>query len=413
MTRNIPGNVPDPEDLYGRDALLDHLWRTIAANNILLLAPRRFGKTGVMRHVLKQPRHGYLPIYFDLEDVDSSDEFIWRVVREVLAQDRLRSLLQSARALPAAVRRWVKETFDEVEFDGARVKFREEIGGDWRTVGRRLMLELEKAGPTLIFIFDELPSMLDKVRHASNDGEARSFMAWFRSVRMQQQDELRRHRFLVGGSTGLDLILRRLSAPDTLNDFGRIYVEPLTRDEGVHLVNALARSSGIGLPAALVDPLLALIGPPVPYFIHLLFAELGQLPPQRRQSLTREVLEATYRERVLGPACKRYFDHYQTRLARYGGKPVERAAIAVLTTIAEAPLERVGATALYETYRRARGRAADEQEFDELLADLECDWYVVLDPTTNEYHFMLSVMRDWWRRWHGARRRTARPGSAS
>ena len=404
MARNIPGNVPDPEDLYGRQALLDHLWRTIASNNILLLAPRRFGKTGVMRHVLKRPQDGYLPIYFDLEDVDSPDEFVWRVVREVLAQDRLRSFLHSARGLPAAVKSWVRETFDEVEFDGARLKFREDVAGDWRTVARRLLLELEKAGPTLVFIFDELPAMLDKVRHASSDDEARTFMAWFRSVRMQQQDELRRHRFLVGGSTGLDLILRRLNAPDTLNDFARIYVEPLSREEAVGLVGDLARSVEIGLPGDLVDPLLALIGPPVPYFIHLLFAQLGQLPPHQRQSLTYDALEATYRERVLGPACKRYFDHYETRLARYG-KPGERAAVAVLSAIAEAPLERVGATALYETYRRARGRDADEREFDELLADLECDWYVVLDPTTNEYHFMLNVMRDWWRRWHGARRR--------
>ena len=292
------------------------------------------------------------------------------------------------------------------------MKFREEIAGDWRSVARRLLLELEKAGPTLIFIFDELPAMLDKVRHASSDDEARSFMAWFRSVRMQQQDELRRHRFLVGGSTGLDLTLRRLSATDTWNDFARIYVEPLTSEEAVHLVSALARSLEIGLPNALVDPLLALIGPPVPYFIHLLFSQLGQLRPDQRQALTREVLESTYRERVLGPACKRYFDHYETRLARYG-KPVERAAVAVLSAIAEAPLERVGATALYETYRRARGRDADEREVDELLADLECDWYVVLDPTTNEYHFMLSVMRDWWRRWHGARRRSARRESQS
>lgn len=412
MARNIPGNVPDPEDLYGRQALLDHLWRTIASNNILLLAPRRFGKTGVMRHVLKRPQGGYLPIYFDLEDVDSPDEFVWRVVREVLTQDRLRSFLHSARGVPGAIKSWVKETFDEVEFDGARVKFREDIAGDWRSIARRLLMELEKAGPTLVFIFDELPAMLDKVRHASGDDEARSFMAWFRSVRMQQQDELRRHRFLVGGSTGLDLILRHLNAPDTLNDFARIYVEPLSREEAVGLVGDLARSVEIGLPGDLVDPLLALIGPPVPYFIHLLFAQLGQLPPHLRQPLTYDTLEATYRERVLGPACKRYFDHYEARLARYG-KPVERAAVAVLSAIAEAQLERVGATALYETYRRARGRDADEREFDELLADLECDWYVVLDPTTNEYHFLLSVMRDWWRRWHGARRRTARRESKS
>ena len=70
-----------------------------------------------MHHVLKQPHHGYLPIYFDLEDVDSPHELVWRVVREVLAQDRLRSFLQSARGLPGVITSWVRDTFDEVEFD--------------------------------------------------------------------------------------------------------------------------------------------------------------------------------------------------------------------------------------------------------------------------------------------------------
>ena len=84
-TRNIVGNVPEPEELYGRSDLIDHLWRQIRGNNILLLAPRRFGKTGVMNHVLNQPKEGYLPVYLELEDVDSPAEFVWRLVKELMA----------------------------------------------------------------------------------------------------------------------------------------------------------------------------------------------------------------------------------------------------------------------------------------------------------------------------------------
>jgi hypothetical protein len=54
------------------------------------------------------------------------------------------------------------------------------------------------------------------------------FLAWFRTVRLERKDKLRRHRFIVGGSTGIDLILRRLNAPDKLNDFERLYVEPIS-----------------------------------------------------------------------------------------------------------------------------------------------------------------------------------------
>jgi len=63
--RNIVGNVPEPDELYGRSELINRLWSQIEADNVLLLAPRRFGKTGVMNHVLERPRPNWLPIYLD------------------------------------------------------------------------------------------------------------------------------------------------------------------------------------------------------------------------------------------------------------------------------------------------------------------------------------------------------------
>ena len=99
-TRNIVGNVPEPSELYGREGLVSHVWRQIEGNNILLLAPRRFGKTGVMRHILLSPRAGYLPLYFDLEDVDTPAEFLWRLTGEILKQAPLRDLIRGVRTLP-------------------------------------------------------------------------------------------------------------------------------------------------------------------------------------------------------------------------------------------------------------------------------------------------------------------------
>ena len=149
------------------------------------------------------------------------------------------------------------------------------------------------------------------------------------------------------------------------------------------------------------------MSPHVPYFIHLLFSQLGQLPLSKRNPLTTERLEDVYMRRVLGPTCKHYFDHYRTRLGRYG-KRLERSASALLTAVADSATGRVGASALYDVYRSACGPAGNDLEFEELLADLECDWYLTLDPHTNEYFFMVDVMRDWWRRWFGlARRRRA------
>lgn len=397
--RNIVGNVPEPDELYGRQDFIEHLWRQIQGNNILLLAPRRFGKTGVMRHVLLKPREGYVPIYLDLEDVDTPQEFLWRLTGELLAHDRLRRFLQGAKGMPKGIMDWAHDHFDEVGFEGAKIKFKESLGDNWRDAAKRLLRHLEKCDQTVIFILDELPAMLETIAEKVDEDTAKDFMAWFRTVRLQQKDQLRRHRFIVGGSIGIDVILRRLNTVDKLNDFERLYVQPLERNDAVKLSDDLAKAMDVQWDESVRKRLLELVGPPVPYFVHLFFSQLGQLSGQERHGLTVETLEAMYQKRILGPTCKHYFDHYRERLKRYGTVG-ERAAMAVLSTVAEQG--RASDSVLWEVYRKARKRGTSELGFVELMADLECDWYLVLDPHTNEYYFMVAIMRDWWRRWFRA-----------
>ena len=141
---------------------------------------------------------------------------------------------------------------------------------------------------------------------------------------------------------------------------------------------------------------LGLIGPPVPYFIHLFFSQIGQLPHDQRHGLSIDILEAMYKQKTLGPTCKHYFNHYRERLKRYG-KVRERAAATILSIVAQQG--RASESVLWEAYRKVKKRGANELGFSKLLADLECDWYLILDPHTNEYYFMVDVMRDWWSRW--------------
>ena len=396
-TRSLVGQIPEPQELYGREDFVDHLWRMLDANNILLLAPRRFGKSGIMRHVLLHPRAGYLPLSFELEDVDSPEEFVWRVTKELLSHDKTRAFLAKAKKLPSAFINWVKSTFDEAEFEGAKVKFKEAIREDWRDAAKRMLLELEKADETIIFLFDEFPAMLDRIIEKQDDSAARNFLAWFRPIRLAQKDVLRRHRFIVAGSVGIDQILKKLGATDRLVDFTRLTVEPLDPDAAAKLTDDLAATFELPWNASLSKKLIELIGAPVPYFIHIFFSQLGQLPRSKHTALTPDELERIYAERVLGPTCRNYFDHYSTRLKRYGASG-QKAALAILRAVAGRG--RVSRPQLYDIYRKAHGRGANDQGFDDIMADLEYDWYLRLDPDTNEFYFRLKVMQDWWKRWY-------------
>ncbi|MCH8219370.1 MAG: hypothetical protein IH892_21660, partial [Planctomycetes bacterium] len=150
---------------------------------------------------------------------------------------------------------------------------------------------------------------------------------------------------------------------------------------------------------------LDMIGPPVPYFVHLFFSQLGQLTQSDRQPLTLATLESVYEKKILGPTCKHYFNHYRERLKRYGTVG-ERTAVTILSIVARQ--QRASASVLWEVYRKAKKRGSSELGFTELMADLECDWYLVLDPHTNEYFFMVDIMRDWWCRWFRAPKKQSR-----
>ena len=409
-TRSLVGQIPEPNELYGREDFIDHLWRMLEANNILLLAPRRFGKSGVMRHLLLHPRPGYLPLSFELEDVDSPEEFVWRVTKDLLAHDQTRALLSQTKKLPAAIMEWVKQNFEEAEFEGAKVKFKQSIKEDWREAARRMLTELEKADDTIIFLFDELPAMLDRIIEKQGDEAARDFLAWFRTVRLAQKDILRRHRFIVAGSVGIDQILKRLGATDRLVDFTRLTVEPLGADSAGKLAQALGATFELNWSPELSAKLFELIGAPVPYFIHVFFSQVAQMPGAERSRLTTADLERVYRERVLGPTCRNYFDHYSTRLKRYGVAG-QKAAQAILRSVAGRG--RISRPALFDIYRKAQGRGASEQGFDDIMADLEYDWYLRLDPDTNEFYFRLKIMQDWWRRWYPPSAASARVPSGT
>jgi len=66
MKANPGGNI-DPDDAYGRDLLIDRIWRQLETQCVLLNAERRIGKTTLIKKMVAQPRPGWVPIFQDLE----------------------------------------------------------------------------------------------------------------------------------------------------------------------------------------------------------------------------------------------------------------------------------------------------------------------------------------------------------
>jgi AAA+ ATPase superfamily predicted ATPase len=128
MINLIPGGVPTGENLFGRDELISDLWRKLEQDNILLLAPRRFGKTGIMRKMQDEPRNGFAVVFLDCEKIRDPESFLVELIFEFLKDSRARTTLKTAKYLPGKMLSKATKTLKEIELWKLKVAFREGLG---------------------------------------------------------------------------------------------------------------------------------------------------------------------------------------------------------------------------------------------------------------------------------------------
>jgi hypothetical protein len=396
MARLLVGPIPEPADLFGRDASLADYRQALRYTNLLLLAPRRFGKSGLMRHLMRNPPDGLTPIWLHLEDVQDGPQFAARLIAAVRTDATIGNKLKAIGQRGAQI----LSRLEEIGIDGIfQAKLKPAEAAEWPELAAGVLAALEGASQPILFLWDELPAMLATIAEREGPEKAREYLAWFRSLRLDGNDHLRLHRFVVAGSTGLNYLLdRRLARPELINDFRRVEVGPLEAPADRELCTALAGAARFTVHDKAIDHLLKRIGQPVPYFIQLFFAQAELTRTRIGAELTISAIDAVFKSHVVGRPCKAYFDQYRRRLQRYLPE-VEAAVVAMLAVIAMSPGP-VDTESLYAIYRSHVGPSAGRAGFADLLADLECDWYLECNPETGTYSFYMAVMRDWWRRWY-------------
>ncbi len=65
-----------PENVVGRDKLIERIWGSLERGSVIFTAERRIGKTTVMKKMVAEPTVGTSIVYIDLEKVDSPERFV-------------------------------------------------------------------------------------------------------------------------------------------------------------------------------------------------------------------------------------------------------------------------------------------------------------------------------------------------
>ena len=397
MPRLVIGSPPRAGDFFGREQLIDRLWRKLETDHVLLQAPRRFGKTAIMYRLHDRPRHGYLPIFLNVEPIESPGDFVVALTAELLHHKRFTKAVRTMWDGVTGIGTFLRNLPESIELGEIKVGLRADtpVAKDWTAHGERLLTMLAKHDPPPLILIDELAIM---IKHASRLDEAETvrFLHWFRKLRQTQANKA---RFVFGSSINLEHTLQERQLIGTINDLYSLRVPPFEPEEADAYVAAIFADRHIEVDVETRARFLELVDPAIPYLLGVLIDAVIERIGRTGESLSPEVVALAFEDDLLAGSAALTFKHYRSRLDEHYSAEQARAAKSMLKllSINTAPIQ---TETLFQRYVALTGDARDaEDRFVDLLGMLENDFYILSEGPS--CRFYSHVLKRWWKNNYG------------
>jgi uncharacterized protein len=400
----IVGSPARDEDFWFRTEFLEELWESLMKHNVLLLSPRRTGKTSVMYRMLDNPKDGWLVIHLNVEDLKRPGEFILSLMEAINEhQPRyLREFLAKGWSLLTGILSDI-ESIEVSEFK-LQLRKRENFEGTWQERGDELMERVFKTNKKVLFIIDELPDMLNSMLGVSQE-EYATFLHWFRRIR--DRSLKKNLRWLVGGSVNLIAALDQQAMVKLVNDLKVEPLPPLTEVEIRIFVEKMLTERGVTLDERVVPRMIELLGSPIPLFLQMLTQELYRL--WRRNSsapLSAAGVDEVFSKSLLGEMARDKLQHYRSRIDIHYPREEREAACHFLDSLSLSD-NGLSRDTLFQLFRRIEDRKTGSrkgpaltQAFQRLLMYLQSDFYI--EPKGDDsYDFGSRLLKTWWKKYYG------------
>ncbi len=401
---NIAGPPVEGKNFFGRDDIVEELQLDLEHHDVLLLGPRRIGKTSAARAVLAAVRKkGWRGFEVNVAACPNEAAFVSKLTRAITTQVVGRSGNRFGVARKAAAA--LLERVDRIRLPGGG-----EIGlvaaesEDWSGVANdALRLLAEDPSRWLVYI-DELPILLHSILRADpDDGVARvrRFLDWFRNE-AGSQPGMTRVRWLITGSVGLDTLVQRHGMADTINTLRHRGLRPFARPVAVAMLAHLGTTHEVHLKRGHIDHIVDAIGWPQPYYLQRVFHTLRARAHAGGAITTKEIERAV--GRLTHDDQDNDFHHWESRLTTQLGAVDAAHAIAMLTR-ASATKEGTRGAFLFDCIaERLAGDSTDvhRKTYIGLRSLLLRDQYLTPDGEGEDrrFRFLLEPLRAWWLQRH-------------
>lgn len=378
--QNVVGQTPRGTDFYPRTEIVNRIYRRLAGGSHLFLsAPRRSGKTSIMRFMEDNPREGYLFLYITVEDVSDSEDYFKVLSEELLKSEAIGKLAKLSEKAKSRLTRFI-EQFKKIKVFNVEFETNPRETPRYSEEFENLLRELETDGETICIMVDEFPVALERIAKSKGTDEAVHFLHTNRGLRQKAKPGI---RFIYTGSIGLPNIARKLDATSTINDLSIVEIPPLTLEEGRDMSRQIFATHGVKITGDCIDYMLEKIEWLMPFFIQLVI----QMIIDEVESENSHPVSTSLIDKVLTKASNHrnniYFESYYSRLDKTLPADESRTAKEILSIIA-----RKGSS---------DASAFKQNNASSVLEILEFDGYIHLDQA-KIYRFNSPILRMWWER---------------
>jgi hypothetical protein len=355
-----------------------------SGSNLLLVAPRRVGKSSILLHLLDNPPAGTVIIYYTSESVNSENEFFRKLFDHLV--EKLKGIEKYRKKIFTGVKTLYRSLKiigkDGIELDhDASINYYDEVV----TLLKNINEESEK----IVILIDEFAETIENIIRDENVNNAIRFLETKRELR-QMPEIYRKVQFIYAGSIGLENVAEKINGSKHINDIVPIQVLPLVHKEGEQLIEMITAKSGVKFPQDSIDYLFEKIEWWIPFYFQLILDEIAKiLSTENSNTIKKEIIDAS-----INNILKRniYFQNWFSRLRRVFERNEFSFIKYILNTISEKTIltsaEISDAAIKYKV----------DEVYNNLINTLKHDGYINNDVDPKVYTFNSPLLREWWYR---------------
>ena len=388
----MSGQVAYGKNYFPRLKEEKKLWRYLDRGaHLILLAPRRFGKTSLLRALEKSPKEDYVFLYTIVQSCETEHEYYKRIIEQFYETDFVSNLQKATHQGKDFIVNAIK-SINKITIADTGIALN---SSDQRITHNDLVkvinsLSLDKK---LIIILDEYPDVVEKISRLQGHEAATQLLTHTREL-CQDAQLNQRVQFIFTGSIGLDTLANRLQLSNLINDRDKVKLSPASRDEAIAFIQFLIKknNSNMQLSAQSIDYFLEKVQWPVLYYLEILWERLEDYCEEHGiEQPNPHDINIAY-DTLFDQDYRSNFNHWAERLKRLESKE-QTLAKAILSHTAQHD---------YLTLD-AYTNIIEAQQYQDInphyvMDCLEHDGYLY-ESEARRYRFTSPILKDWWNRY--------------